>query len=82
MAELNAIPIPPRASNNHANEIRAGGIERGVSERTSFSRGRDYVYPVYVTREPDMSIRSLRRVEGERRNGREVDSKIENHCGS
>lgn len=46
-------------SNKHA--IRRRGMKRGQSERTSFSRGRDYVYPVYVTREPDMSIRSPRR---------------------
>lgn len=48
-------------------EIRAveikrgkGGRRRGGSGKRSFSRGRDYVYPVYVTREPDMSIRSPR----------------------
>jgi len=50
-----------RAPNKHANAIRHRGMKRGQNERTSFSRGRDYVYPVYVTREPDMSIRSPRR---------------------
>lgn len=47
--------------NKYANTIRRRGMKQGQSERTSFSRGRDYVYPVYVTREPDMSIRSPRR---------------------